>query len=315
MNPLTIAHISDLHLSTEHKRANIKNTRRLLEFAIRRNVDHIVITGDIAANAERRDFEMARKIFQSYGLLDPLKLTLVIGNHDIYGGVQTAEDILTFPGRCKNTDYKEQVKEFRNVFHEAFERCIFPDAPKPFPFAKVVGDVVLVGLNSIARHSGVRNPLGSNGEVDKRQMQALEQILASGLLTGKRKIVLIHHHFSKMELQAQGAIHGVWGAIERQTMKLRGKKLLLDLFAKTNVDLVLHGHLHESRVYMRKGIRFLNAGGSVLGSIPGELSLNLVSIAGSKVDTTIHKLPGDIHSVHHMPLLPLKSVNPEHVAA
>lgn len=315
MQPMTIAHISDLHLSSEHRRENIKNARRLLDYARRCAVDHIIITGDIAADAERRDLELARKIFDGYGLLDRAKLTMVIGNHDIFGGVHTAEDILTFPRRCRTTEYREKVKQFRSSFHELFEGCVFAEEDKTFPFAKVLGDVVLVGANSIAHHSGVKNPIGSNGDVGKRQTRGLEQLLTSELFKGKRKLVLIHHHFSKGEGRSQGTIEGVWGAIERQTMKLRGKRELLELFAKAEVDLVLHGHLHESMQYTRKGIRFLNAGGSSLGRIPGELYINLVNIAGASVETAIHRLPCDSSAKRPILLHPAAAVTSDQAAA
>ena len=85
MDSFTIAHISDLHLSAEHKRFNLRRARRLLEEIGRRRVDHVVVTGDIAADADRREFEIARGLFRNSGLLDPAKLSLVIGNHDVFG--------------------------------------------------------------------------------------------------------------------------------------------------------------------------------------------------------------------------------------
>src|ERR1019366_4765358 len=142
----TIAHISDLHLSAEHKRFNLRRARRLLEEIARRRVDHVVVTGDIAADADRREFEIARGLFRNSGLLDPEKLSLVIGNHDVFGGVHMPEDILTFPRRCSETEYSAQVEEFRGYFHEAFERCMYGSHAKPFPYAKVLGDVVLFGV-------------------------------------------------------------------------------------------------------------------------------------------------------------------------
>jgi 3',5'-cyclic AMP phosphodiesterase CpdA len=315
MRTVKIAHISDLHLNVEHRRVNIRNARRLIEFAQRQGADHIVITGDIGANAQRGDFEIARKTFDRYGLLDTAKLSLVIGNHDIYGGVHVAEDILSFPRRCRTTDYREKVKEFRHCFREAFEDCFFPEGEKPFPFGKMIGNVLLVGVNSIARHSGVRNPIGSNGEVDDQQMRGLEEILTSPLFKGTRKIVLIHHHFSKSELPLEGTIQGVWGAIERQTMKLRGKKVLLELFKKTGVDLVLHGHLHESSEYWRKGVHFLNAGGSSLGPVPGELTVNMVTINEQGVKTEIHRVAAGVLPIQHVALQTATVALPAHVAA
>ena len=282
---LTIAHISDLHLSPEHGRENNRATKKLLGHIGNLGVDHLVISGDIAANAEKQDLQIARAILKSSGWLDSKLLSIVIGNHDIFGGVHRAEDILTFPKHCKRTDYAGKVSEFHDHFHEAFDRCMHASDSSPFPYGKVVGDVLIVGMNSVAKHSGVGNPIGSNGEVDDRQSKQVEKIFASELLKGKRKIVLIHHHFYKRKEENGGGMHSIWNAIESQTMKLRGKKKLMKSFAEAGVDLVLHGHVHENKEYLRRGVRFVNGGGSVLEHTGKGPQCNLIRIVGGSVQT------------------------------
>ena len=282
---LTIAHISDLHLSPEHGRKNIRATRKLLEHIGNLGVDHLVITGDVAANAEKKDLQIARAILKSTGWLDPKLLSVVIGNHDIFGGVHRAEDILTFPRHCKRTDYSGKVSEFHDFFHEAFDQCMHVGDDSPFPFGKVVGDALLVGINSVAEYSRVGNPIGSNGEVDDRQFRHIEKILGSELLKGKKKIVLIHHHFYKKKEEGGGRMHSIWNAIERQTMKLRGKKKLMKSFGEGGVDLVLHGHVHENKEYVRRKLRFLNGGGAVLEHSGKRPQYNLIKIVGGSVQT------------------------------
>lgn len=124
MRPLTIAHISDLHLSAHYRRENIRRTKHLLGYIDRLNVDHVVITGDITANADERDFEIARRLLRSHRLLDASRLSIIMGNHDIFGGGHTAEDVLEFPRRCKHTDYDRRMAVFMDCFGEAFERCL-----------------------------------------------------------------------------------------------------------------------------------------------------------------------------------------------
>jgi 3',5'-cyclic AMP phosphodiesterase CpdA len=290
MDSFSIAHISDLHLSAEHKRFNLRRARRLLEEISRRRVDHVVVTGDIAADADRREFEIARGLFRNSGLLAPEKLSLVIGNHDVFGGVHMPEDILTFPRRCRQTDYGAQVDEFRGYFHETFEHCLYGSHAKPFPYAKVLGDVVLFGINSIAHYSAVKNPVGSNGDVGDGQYRRLRQLLEAPQLSGKRKIVLIHHHFHKYPSPAEGTLHSVWGAIERRTMKLHGKKRLLQLFRECGVALVLHGHVHLNGEYGRNGVQFLNGGGSLLESGKG-IAFNLINIGPQSIENRIITIP------------------------
>lgn len=281
---MTIAHISDLHLSPEHRRKNIRATKRLLEYIGKLGVDQLVITGDIVANAARQDFQLARALLKSSGWLDSGALSVVIGNHDVFGGVHHAEDILTFPKHCKQTDYKGKVAAFHEYFHEAFDKCLHGSPSSPFPYGKVIGDVVLVGMNSVAEYSRLGNPIGSNGEVSKGERKKTAKILASDLLVRKRKIILIHHHFHKRPGEEGGAMHSVWNAIENQTMKLRGKSRLLRLFGESRVDMVLHGHVHENHEYFRKDIRFLNGGGSILGNSGQEARCNLITMSDKSIE-------------------------------
>jgi 3',5'-cyclic AMP phosphodiesterase CpdA len=286
----TIAHVSDLHI-TPQNRTSIRNTRRALDYLAKVGVDHIVITGDIAANAETRDFELARKILASYGLLNGHRLSVVIGNHDVFGGVNNVEDILSFPRRCKSTNYARKIQEFFTYFHEAFAHCHFVSERSLYPFAKVVRGVALIGLNSVAPYSKMKNSLGSNGRVDGHQLKKLKTLLCSSHFKDMKKVLLIHHHFSKHSVNSAGTLQNVWGMIERQTMKLRGKTKLFTLFRKSGVDLVLHGHVHENREYVRRGVRFLNGGGTVMGDDPSMVHINLIRVTAGHPDIKILRIP------------------------
>jgi 3',5'-cyclic AMP phosphodiesterase CpdA len=290
MTPITIAHISDLHLSAEHRRNHIRRTKRALEYIRSLDVDHIVVTGDITANGEPADYRIARSIFASADLLDSRKLTVTIGNHDVFGGVHTAEDVLKFPKHCEATDDKAKVREFGYAFRETFESTLRPSEKRFFPFAKIVGDTALIGVNTVAEYSRFKNPVGSNGSVDDRSFEQLTELLESPLLHTKRKIVVLHHHFSKMQEVKSGTMHSVWNAIEKHTMKLRGKGRLLKLFARLDVAAVLHGHVHESNEYFRDGVRFLNAGGTVLHDRSPDIHVNIVRVSDAGVQTEIHRL-------------------------
>jgi len=303
MDSFSIAHIADLHLSAEHNRFNLRRARRLLKEIGRRRVDHVVVTGDIAADAEGREFEIARRLFRNSGLLDPEKLSLVIGNHDVFGGVHRPEDILTFPRRCRQAEYGARVEEFRGYFHEAFERCLYGSLSRPFPYVKVFADVAFFGVNSVAHYSPVGNPLGSNGEVGDGQYGRLRHLLEVPQLRDKRKIVLIHHHFHKIPPPAEGTLNSVWGAIERRTLKLHGKKRLFQLFRECGVALVLHGHVHENGRYERNGIQFINGGGSLLSSAD-RIAFNLIDVGPAQIENRIITIPDEQPAVPVAPSVP-----------
>jgi predicted phosphodiesterase len=74
--------------------------------------------------------------------------------------------------------------------------------------------------------------------------------------------------------------------IEKQTMKLRGKKKLMKIFYENNIRLVLHGHLHESCEYFKHRIHFLNAGASIENKNRNSFFLNDIEIINgtAKID-------------------------------
>lgn len=274
---MRIVHLSDLHLGTSLKKSNIGKTKKLLKYALEKGFDHLVITGDISDNSEVKDYVILRKLLQNFNLLNTSKTSIIIGNHDIFGGVQTASDVINFPSRCMRTDYRKKVNEFIFSFKELFTNCYFPLSSSFFPYAKVIGSIVLIGINTIDQYSRVKNPFASNGKVSTEQRKGLKKIFDEEEFKDKKKIVLSHHHFYKNYEEAQSS-STVWNKIESYTLKLRGKKKLLRLFGDNNVELILHGHSHEIRDYERKGIRFLNAGGSVDNVFTEALSFILIDV-------------------------------------
>jgi 3',5'-cyclic-AMP phosphodiesterase len=199
---MKIAHISDLHLTTFFNENNLEDIELALQYIYEMDVDHVAITGDLTDNANPGDFILLRNLFEKYDMLHPGKLSVVTGNHDIFGGVQTAEDIFTFPEKCRILNYKEKVDEFYNYFRETFKGCQYFSNENKFPYAKVINDVLIIGLNSIAEYSKIKNPFASNGKVNLQQFIELVEILDT-YKTIRHKIVLIHHYFNKMKMNPQ----------------------------------------------------------------------------------------------------------------
>ncbi len=293
---MKIAHIADLHFTTFFKENNLSQIEKILRYAIDSGCDHIVITGDLTDNADKKDFRILRNLFGELDLLDSSKLSIIIGNHDIFGGVQTAEDVIKFPGKCSRINYQRKIKEFYNYFPELFQTCINFDEKRIFPFAKILDNYVLVGLNSIAKYSKITNPFASNGKINNRQIIEMQKIFER--FADHKKIVLVHHHFNKIKT-SEGSALNLWQNIEKQTMKLRKKKKLLNIFRQFGVELVLHGHYHESSKYRRKGIFFSNAGASLKGNIKDELNINMVDITDSATEINIIPIPAAENEIYH----------------
>ncbi|MCX7797107.1 MAG: metallophosphoesterase [Melioribacter sp.] len=262
MENVKLAHISDLHICFNYKKQNIERTKKIIESALEENVDHLIITGDISDNSNENDYIILRKILETYNLFDSSKTSIIIGNHDIFGGVQVMSDIYNFPQKCYKTNYEKKVQVFFQYFKELFENTITV-SKNIFPYAKIINNIALIGLNSVDKYSKIKNPFASNGKVSKQQRLELKKLLDFPILKSKIKLIMIHHHFYKKKMKSSSSFNALWGKIESYTMKLRGKKKLIKLFKKRNIKAVLHGHSHELLEYQRKGIKFFNAGGSV----------------------------------------------------
>ena len=213
------------------------------------------------------------------------KLSLTIGNHDIYGGVFYAEDVLNFPGKCRRTNYYQKVREFTYYFRETFYGSQ-QNNEYIFPYVKELDETLLCGINSIAFYSSLKNPFASNGKISSSNTTSLGRILDTYRESAKKRIIISHHHFSKNSGEDTVSGSTIWQAIERQTMKLRNKKKIIKQFCELKAELVLHGHLHENREYTRKGIKFLNCGGAVLGD-DKFLKLNEISVSNNTISNRI----------------------------
>ena len=95
-------------------------------------------------------------------------------------------------------------------------------------------------------------------------------------MADKKIIVIAHHHFYKNNVESTSSYSSVWNSVEKFTMKLRGKKKLIKLFENKKVSLVLHGHSHEIKQYVRKNILFVNAGGVIDNLKPNSCTAILV---------------------------------------
>ncbi len=284
---MKIVHISDLHLDTVYKQENYNKTLQLLQCIVDTGFDHLVITGDITENAEKSALKLARRTLKKFNLLNPAKTTIIIGNHDIFGGVLYAEDIINYPGKCKATDYNLKVEEFSSYFSETYQKTKTQDKNKIYPFVKEFDEFVLLGLNSIAEYSMLKNPFASNGKISAEQIDSSMELFKYGKFGNKKVIALTHHHFCKKLLLANESENTLWQNIEKQTMKLRNKKSLLKFFNSINTELILHGHLHESAEYTRKGIKILNGGGSILSKDKNVLNYNVINASSAEINTSI----------------------------
>jgi 3',5'-cyclic AMP phosphodiesterase CpdA len=256
-----LVHISDPHLSRQFYREHLKSFKLLLKSILAAGCDHLVITGDIVSTGDEDDYYLAREILGTLDLLDSSRLTVVPGNHDIFGGPHRAVDVLSFPQYIRNVDYARHLELFQVVFGETLENVVSYGQESVFPFVKRVGPFSIIGLNSIPPWSLRRNPLGTNGKLDDGQRAALLQMQADGHLSRTIPLAAIHHHFN--DLQDDSARGSFWKRVESKTMRMRGRTKTLRLFESLGIRYVLHGHIHRNEIYGNSSITFLNGAGAV----------------------------------------------------
>jgi 3',5'-cyclic-AMP phosphodiesterase len=257
-----VAHISDPHISRQYYREHIKSLKMLLRSIVEAGVDHIVITGDIVSTGNEDDFYLAREIFAKLDLLHSERLTVVPGNHDIFGGPHRAVDVLSFPQHIRSVDYRKNMKLFLQAFAETFSGVRHLSTQSVFPFLKQAGPFNIFGLNSIPPWSLRRNILGTNGCIDELQATALQTVIDTGGEQDRVNVVLLHHHFHEL-VKEDVVSSDFWRKVESRTMRLRKRRKLIRLFNELKIRYVLHGHIHVNETYEREGILFANGAGAV----------------------------------------------------
>jgi hypothetical protein len=80
---LLIAHLSDLHLQDK---GDVLSFERQLDRIAERSPAHIAVTGDLLDRWDPRLLERVLDAFAARGLLDPDRLTILHGNHDLASG-------------------------------------------------------------------------------------------------------------------------------------------------------------------------------------------------------------------------------------
>lgn len=224
MNPVTFAHVSDLHLPYEPVLAPAQRVskRQLSAWSWRRRghlqrpeivealarelqkapLDHIVITGDITNFSLPGEFEQAARWLEA--LAPAERISIVPGNHDALVPVPEAQG----SGRWM-----------------AWTR-----AQAGWPYVHRVGGVSLIGLNS-ARPTA---PLLAQGELGAGQLARLAPLLQAERQAGQVRVLLLHHPV------AAGAVS--WRKALVDAAELRA------VLKHAGAELVLHGHARDARL-------------------------------------------------------------------
>jgi 3',5'-cyclic AMP phosphodiesterase CpdA len=187
--------------------------RRIAADATALGVDHLIVSGDVTAYAMPDEFTRARSALAPW-VEAPARASVVPGNHDRYT-----------PGSLRS-----------RRFENSFGQLLSSDVPElavedGFPVVRLLGAAdAVVGLCSarVPRFPGM-----SFGVIGRRQLEALEAVLAHPRLAGRAVLVVVHHAPFKANGKPDRASHGLTDAEDLLAL-LPGPR-----FA------VLHGHLHH----------------------------------------------------------------------
>lgn len=206
-----IIHLSDLHVGYKDCGDNLKDIISEIIDRYQPASDYVVvITGDTVDDANQIDaYKNALAILN---LLTKAKYQVLVvpGNHD-YGS-----------GGLGNEKF---VKLFKIAY--------FGDENISYPKLDIIDNVAFIGLDSMAATFGWFDRLGADGELGEEQLSALNELLMSSKLTGKKKVVYLHHH----PFDGKGRAHML-----KDYKKF--KKIV-----ENKIDCLLFGHNHDGNQY------------------------------------------------------------------
>lgn len=196
---MAIIHLSDLHLRSDSGAETNRRFDRLCDRLLSDEFsaeDIVAITGDLIDSAW--DDGSMRVAASAIGRLRGKfggRIVIAPGNHD-YGN-----------GLGGDSRFIEQ-------FFSAFALYLCSDSPiprhdyladagpfaSPFPVVRQIGDTLLIALDSMEEElCSVSRPdpgfnFGAEGELGKRQLRALQRLLADPRVNGSKVVVCLHHH-------------------------------------------------------------------------------------------------------------------------
>jgi 3',5'-cyclic AMP phosphodiesterase CpdA len=236
---MRIAHFSDLHLlaldgvparrflnkrltgwvNLRLKRGSIHRAAyvRAIAREVRRlDIEHVVVTGDLTNLALEGEYALAREVLEEELGLEPYRVTVVPGNHDLYTRGALAS--------------RRFERYFAAYLESDLPELAVDTGAGRFPVVKLRDEVAIIALSSAVP----RPPLVAAGELGRDQIAALARVLAHREVARRIVVLALHHP----------AVNG-WSRLKRHIEGLRDAPALVGELRSVARGLVLHGHLHR----------------------------------------------------------------------
>ena len=255
--PTTVAVVSDAHVSTEREgtwkvfHRTHERLRTVLADATARNVDAVVIAGDLTEDGARTDFEAVDATLAGA----EVPTFAVPGNHD----VRKVFDV---------HDGRPLSAFTANYASAGVPGAAGGSSPGGLPFHERVGGVDVIGLNSASTPDGALDDT-HDGAVSTDQLSWL----AKTLPVTDAPVVVMHHNLPGL---ACGDLRS-W----RSSYPLRNADALVETLARHGAPLLVSGHLHLPAVSRVGGVRQVVA--PALSSFPQAALLLAVGPSGTTV--------------------------------
>jgi 3',5'-cyclic AMP phosphodiesterase CpdA len=236
--------------------------------------DHVALTGDLSNVAIEGEWRQALRWIAATGTA-PDAMTIIPGNHDAY-----VADVV-------------ERRAFETLFADYQSSDVAQTAPATYPFVRFRGPLALVAINSCVP----TGDLGAWGTIGEAQLARVEALLGAPGLSGKARVVLLHHPPVKLK-----------GGEERN---LKDRDAFAAVLARAGAELVLHGHDHRDETAALPGpdgrpIPIVGAGSaSYAGSAEKRARYNVYEFEGGQVTrvTRAHDEARDAFvEVHRQPL-------------
>ena len=231
---ITLAHISDIHLSPmpqvalrdlfgkrltgylnwklrRHGELNSETLSALVSHMQAQNADFTAVTGDLVNLALGFEMDRAGRWLEALG--SPQRIAVCPGNHDAY-----------VPGALESA---------QRAWGDYMRGETLDDAA--FPFVRRIGEMAVISCSSAVP----TRPFLAVGRFDEAQADRLGRILRVMGEADYFRAVLIHHP-PNAELQ-----HPSFG--------LKGHRLFRQVIAEHGAELILHGHTHRSSIHSIPG--------------------------------------------------------------
>jgi 3',5'-cyclic AMP phosphodiesterase CpdA len=234
-----IIHMSDLHIGYKNFKEKFINIVDNLKAELPGKPSQyvVIITGDLVNNANKKDSYDDAQLGLDYLKQAGFKLVLVIpGNHDYGTG---------------NRGNKKFVKLFKSEFYQT---------EIDYPKIDIIEDVAFIGLDSMAKELNWYNELWAQGQLGKKQLRELEEILNQDKIKAcAKRVIYLHHHPFK------------WRPLHELKDSRRLYKVLKKVMEQgISIDAILFGHNHEGKAHNGKWgiLRCYDAGTATLKPRP-----------------------------------------------